>query len=36
MLSITGSRSRRVIVNLLLLTGIALWVLRFTTRILWG
>jgi hypothetical protein len=36
MLALTGSRSRRVIVNLLLLTGIALWVLRFTTRILWG
>jgi hypothetical protein len=36
MLTLTGSRSRRVVVNLLLLTGIALWVLRFTTRILWG
>jgi hypothetical protein len=36
MLALTGSRSRRVIVNLLLLTGIALWLLRLTTNVLWG
>ena len=30
MLALTGARSRRVIVNLLLLTGIALWLLRLT------
>jgi hypothetical protein len=36
MLSITGSRSRRVIVNLLLLTGMGLWLLRLTTNVLWG
>jgi hypothetical protein len=35
MVTIVGSRSRRVILNLLLLTGIALWVLRFTTQVLW-
>ena len=36
MLALTGSRSRRVIVNLLLLTGIGLWLLRLTTNVLWG
>ena len=35
LLSIVGPRSRRTIVNLLLVVGIALWVLRFTTRVLW-
>ena len=35
MLTIVGPRSRRTIVNLLLVTGIVLWVLRFTTRVLW-
>jgi hypothetical protein len=35
MLTIVGPRSRRTIVNLLLLVGIALWVLRFTTRVPW-
>jgi hypothetical protein len=30
MLTIVGSRSRRIIVNLLLLVGIGLWLLRFT------
>ena len=36
MLALTGSRSRRVIVNLLLLTGMGLWLLRLTTNVLWG
>jgi hypothetical protein len=36
MLALTGSRSRRVIVNLLLLTGLGLWLLRLTTNVLWG
>jgi hypothetical protein len=30
MLTIVGSTSRRIIVNLLLLAGIGLWLLRFT------
>jgi hypothetical protein len=34
-LTIVGSRSRRVILNLLLLTGLALWVLRFATHVIW-
>jgi hypothetical protein len=35
MLTIVGSRSRRVILNLLLLTGIVLWMLRFFTQVIW-
>jgi hypothetical protein len=35
MLTIAGSRSRRVILNLLLLAGTGLWVLRLTTQVLW-
>ncbi|HEX2102151.1 MAG TPA: hypothetical protein VHF51_00750 [Solirubrobacteraceae bacterium] len=34
-LTVVGSRSRRVILNLLLLAGIGLWVLRLTTQVLW-
>jgi hypothetical protein len=35
MLTIVGSRSRRLILNLLLLTGIVLWMLRFFTQVIW-
>ena len=35
MVTIVGSRSRRVILNLLLLTGIVLWMLRFFTQVMW-